>query len=1024
MLAGERQIKSLELKYLISASLFWFAFFSVLTFAVRAELLPIKTYTVSDGLLSDVVTRIRQDSRGFLWFCSVEGISRFDGFNFTNFRTDDGLPDRRTYDFLETRNGVIWIATGNGLAKLNPRGIPKSPENPLFTVFLPDNPKAKSISILFEDAGGTVWLGTSDGFYRLNETDGEFRLENVPLGKALADTVPITEIIQDMSGAIWIGTDASGLFRRLSSGQIEHFTAAEGMPRNNISSLLEDASGRIWVGTRGIGGLARLVKEPSQDRFIVDRIYTTRDGLPSDWIPDLFQSSDGKFWVATTRGLCLWQGDGGESVCKTYTAKNDLCDYDVWHVTEDKDGNLWTGSRCGAKKMGRYEFTTFNEADGLDNSSVNSIFENRSGEFFVSSIGNNKLTISRFDDGKFFTVEPNLPERVKNYGWGWKQTVWQDSAGAWWIPTGQGLFRFENLKSFADLSTGDPGEIKTGAKSNEIFRLFEDSRGDLWTAFIGNPSELLHWERATNRWHQYAEALGFSARKLGGTVFLEDRYGSIWIATGSDAGESGLIRYREGKFRNFTKEENAPPGWTRDLYLDNIGRLWIANTTWGLLRLDDTKTDTLDFVRYTTADGLSSNSVYCVTGDNFGRIYVGTGRGLDRLYPETGQIENFTTVDGLPNSIVEVAYRDRKNALWFATTDGLARFLPEPEHQRKPPAVLITGLSIGGESQSVSILGETEISELDLSSDQTQLSIDFLGLGATLGEKLRYEYHITGEEWLQTNERSVNFANLSSGNYRFEIRAVSGDRIYSPLATVSFRIAAPFWQRLWFLALMSILVAFLIYGIYRNRLTRLLEIERTRTRIATDLHDDIGTNLSKISLLSGIVSMQLHDENVQNKQMLNSIAEISRESVNSMSDIVWAINPNRDSALEMTRRMREFAEEMFVEKDVRVKFNEPDEGRQMKLAMNTRRELYLIFKEAVNNAMRHADCTAINIDFRITGGEICLEFEDDGRGFDVSRHFDGNGLANMKNRAEKIGGKCVVSSKSGNGVKITVHAPY
>lgn len=1002
----------------------WFVAIFVLSTISNAERLPIKTYTVADGLLRDFVTRIRQDSRGFLWFCTVEGISRFDGYNFTNFRTDDGLPERHIYDFWETQTGTIWIATGDGLAKLNPKGIRNSQENPLFTIFLPDNPKAKVMSVLFEDKDGTVWVGTSDGLYHLNATDEGFAFENVLIGKPPFDSLPITSIIQDRRGVLWVGTE-SGLFRILSSGQIEHYTAAEGLPNNYISSLLEDVNGQIWVGFRDSvnGGLARLVDEPASNRSIAERIYTKKDGLPSDWVPDLFQSSDGKLWVATTKGLCLWQGDSGNSVCKTYTARNDLCDYDIWSVTEDKDGNLWTGSRCGAKKMARYGFTTYDEADSLSDSSVNSIFENPSGEFFASSLSRG-LTISRFDGNKFLTVKPNLPTQVKDFSWGWKQTVWQDSAGAWWIPTGEGLFRFSDVKDFAALSQAASEEVKTGAKSKNIFRLFEDLHGDVWIAVLGNPSELLRWERAADVWHNYTETLGFSKKLLGGTVFLEDKSGNLWIATGSDAGESGLIRYRDGKFRVFKEEDNAPPGWTRDLFLDHAGRLWFANTTWGLLRLDDTNSDVLNFVRYTTAEGLSSNGVYCVTEDKFGRIYVGTGRGLDRVYPETGQIENFTTADGLPNSDVEVAYRDRQNALWFATTDGLARFQPEPARTRKPPTVLITGLRVGGESQAVSILGETEISELDLNSDQTQVSVDFLGLGATLGEKLRYEFHITGEDWVQTNERTLNFANLSSGNYRFEIRAVSADRIISQPAVLSFKIAAPFWQQWWFIVLMSLLVGFVIYGIYRNRLTRLLEIERTRTRIATDLHDDIGTNLSKISLLSGIVSMQLQNENLQNKQMLNSIAEISRESVNSMSDIVWAINPNRDSVLEMSRRMREFAEEIFVEKDVRVNFNESEESKQLKLNMNTRRELYLIFKEAVNNAMRHSDCTEINIDFRIADGNIFLELTDNGRGFDVLQHCDGNGLANMKNRAEKIGGKFEVSSKSGNGVKITVFAPY
>lgn len=984
---------------------------------LKAERLPIKTFTVANGLLRDNVTKIRQDSHGFLWFCTAEGISRFDGYSFTNFRVDDGLPDRHVNDFLETRNGIYLIATDAGLARLNPKGIHNSKENPLFTVLIPDDPKARSISVLFEDANNQVWAGTSYGLYRLKKAGENFTFENVSLGKPMTETLPVTAIIRDKRGSIWIGTDANGLFRIMPSEQITHYTKAEGLPANSITSLLEDKEGRIWAGLRDMGGLVRLVNEPEPNRSIVEKIYTVREGLPSNWIPDLFQSSDGKFWVATTEGLCLWKGDNN-SVCHTYTGQNDLCDYDIWSVTEDKDGNLWVGSRCGAKKIARYGFTTYTEDDGLRDSLVHSIFENHAGDLFVSSLSKG-LTISHFNDGKFTTVRPNLSERVKDFGWGWKQTVRQDNEGAWWIPTGEGLFRFSHLKNFNELSNALPEEMKTGAKGKNIFRLFEDSRGDIWVAVIGYPSELLRWERATNTWHDYTKELGYTKKLLGGSVFLEDRAGNLWIATGSDAGESGLFRYRDGNFKFFTKEDGAPPGWTRDLLLDHAGRLWFANVNLGLLRLDDLNADKLNFVRYTTAEGLSSNGVYCVTEDEFGRIYVGSGRGLDRLNPDTGQIENFTTADGLPNSDVQVAYRDRKNALWFTTLNGLARFQPEPARQRKPPTVLITGLQVNGIAQWVSILGETSIPEFNLDSDQKQVNIAFLGLGATLGEKLRYEYRLTGGDWIQTNERTVNFANLSSGSYRFEIRAITADRIISQTpAVVSFRIATPLWQRWWFIALITTLIASAGYLVYRNRLARLLELERMRTRIATDLHDDIGANLTRISLLSEIAKQENG-----NGKMLSSIAEIARESVGSMNDIVWAISPEHDSLLDLTRRMRQHAEDVFTFREIDLEFNAPASDSALKLSVGVRRDLLLIFKEAVNNAARHSDCSEVSIDFMTENSVLSLQVKDNGKGIDSNIETDGQGLRSMTRRASSLGGKLKIDSHVNEGTTVKFELP-
>ena len=235
----------------------------------KSERLPIKTYTVADGLLRDTVSKIKQDSRGFLWFCSGEGISRFDGYAFTNFTTNDGLPERHVNDFLETRNGAIYIATDAGLAKLHPTGLASSKDNPLFTVILPDNPKAKSFQVLFEDETGQVWAGTHDGLYKLNAED---KLEIVNTG---INDIKVNTIIKDRHGAMWLGTEGTGLFRILPGGEVEQFTQEDGLPDIHITILLEDKKGRIWVGLRPYhsSGLVLLVAKPRKNQNIVEFFY-------------------------------------------------------------------------------------------------------------------------------------------------------------------------------------------------------------------------------------------------------------------------------------------------------------------------------------------------------------------------------------------------------------------------------------------------------------------------------------------------------------------------------------------------------------------------------------------------------------------------------------------------------------------------------------------------------------------------------------------------------------------------------
>lgn len=1010
---------------LICGAIFLFAATAV------AERLPIKTYTIADGLMRDLVTRIRQDSRGFLWFCTEEGLSRFDGVAITNFTTADGLPHPAVNDFVETANGTIYVATNRGVARLNPHGRRNSSDDPLFIPILPENPKSAAIQVLFEDREKRIWAGTSDGLYKLI-ADGESTvLERVPLGSPLPgfggaifepspDAIFVDAIAEDNRGDLWIGTFGSGLFRIGAGGAIRQYRAGPGgFGDNKVTALMSDRDGRIWLGMRSDdeGGVCWL--DPGADDQPVSRCFSEKNGLGSNRVRDIRQMGDGSVWIGMAAGLCRWQGPDAASVCKTYTEVNDLC-RQVYSLTEDHEGNLWTGSPCGAKRLAKYGVTTFRDTDGLPDTPVNAMFENAEGDLFATNFPGDERAISRFDGERFTTTRLKFPSFVDYHGWGWRQTVWQDSKGAWWIPTGYGLFRSPDRTAFEDLSRAALAQIKTSPAASEPFRVFEDSRGDIWMAATGYTNQLFRWERARNLWHDHTAEAGFTVSRIG-TAFAEDRSGNVWIGASSDHEDGALIRYRNGEFRIFTAADGVSAGWNSDIYADSRGALWIATSRDGLMRLKDPNADRLEFDRFTPSNGLASITANCVTEDEFGRIYAGTWRGVDRLTPETGQIENFSNADGLPSGYVESAYRDRQNNLWFMTSKGLARFRPEPPRQRRAPNILITAIKVNGEARDVSVLGETSIPRVELNSDQRQVTVEFIGLGTSVGEKLQYEYRFGDGAWNTTDGRSLNFANLASGDYRLEVRAQTTDGIYSQEpANVTFRIAAPLWQNPFLILIAVILIALLVYSFYRYRLNKLVEIERTRTRIATDLHDDIGANLSKISLLSEIVNMQMESGNPESKKMLSTIAEVSRSSVASMRDIVWAINPSRDSVLEMTRKMRQYAEETFVPNNVALRFNAPNERVSTPLPMDLRREMFLIFKEAVNNAARHSDCTRIEIDFVVSSKQIVLQITDNGRGFDPGSESEGNGLANMRSRTEKIGGRFEIDSEPGGGTKIRI----
>jgi ligand-binding sensor domain-containing protein/signal transduction histidine kinase len=1025
-------------------------------FVVRGEQLPVRHYMTADGLPRDHTTLIKQDSRGFIWIATGDGISRFDGYTFRNYTTDDGLPDRRVNDLLETRAGVYWIATGAGLCRFNPTGISPSRGGervavqgqsgvqlePIFVVYNPPNQeKATAFNALVEDETGVIWCATSAGLYMLKvKADGEAQFYLVDWKaqqEREADSIA-TALLKDRKGFLWVGTWGGALYRLTPDGRVEHYALGEhglswvqlGNDQAAVNTLFEDRDGNVWAGTHGMG-LHKLVNDPAPGRALVERVYSMRDGLPSGWINSLLQTHDGKLWVATARGLCLAMptGDAGALKFQIYNSKNGLCDTDIDDLIEDRDGNLWVASKCDLMRVARNGFTGYSITDGLASTHINSIFEDLDGVLTVISrddARNSRRVINRFDGARFSAIVPNLPSDIGYHGWGGWQTIRQDHMGEWWIPTGSdALFRFPKAEPVEQLASMPPKAVYTsreGLPSTEVFHVYEDARGDVWMGITGMRYGLARWERATNLIHDYTAETGVSPGR-DFTGFAEDLQGNLWIGLGEGG---GLLRYRDGRFKLFMTDDGVPPGWIIWLYVDRSGRLWIGSQLGGLNRLDDPGAETPQFKRYTTRDGLSSNNIRSITEDLWGRIYVGTGHGVDRLDLETGNVKHYTTADGLPRGIIEQACRDRHGALWFGSPFGLSRLVPEQQESSAPPSIYITGLRVEGVARRVSELGETSLPDLRLASDQTQVSLDFTGLGASLGEELRYQYRLEGaeENWSQpTTERTINYARLAPGSYRFMVRAINANGQVSQMsATLSFTILAPIWQRPWFILLVAAAVGLTVYLLYRYRVTRLLEVANMRTRIATDLHDDIGANLTKIAILSEVARQRFGDAGGPDNT-LSSIARISRESVESMSDIVWAINPRSDSLLDLVRRMREHAEEVFALGDINLSFDAPGVEQHMKLGVDVRRDVFLIFKEAVNNAARHADCMRVQVDFHVDESALSLTVADDGKGFDTSIEGDGQGLSSMHRRAQMLGGTLSVESELGRGTVVTLELP-
>ncbi|MEJ7862526.1 MAG: two-component regulator propeller domain-containing protein [Pyrinomonadaceae bacterium] len=1017
-----------------------------------AQHLPIKTYTVADGLPQNSINKITQEATGFFWFCTEGGLARFDGYNFTNFTVSEGLPSDKIKDFLVTRDGDYWLATTGGLVKFTPDGTiyarvitideaSQLAEAPVFVTYPLPNTRIKTVTKLLEDRRGTIWVGANDGLFRLEKSGGGFNLIPFELGLSSDSSERyIYSLYQDRSDAIWVGTENS-LIRISADERVTGYAANESSPVY-FRALLEDRDGNFWVGTLKKGLFQFGVDENGTPQPI--RHLTPKGDSEISWIETITESFDGRMWLGTSGGL--FEFDAATSKFYRYTRQSGIGDNRYQSMFEDKSRNLWLGTRAnGVFRLARRGLVSFGLEDDI--AFVRSVSGGNDGNLLITGFlnnapvekkgakievdGNGKVfehflwRIGRFHKDGLKWLRPALPEAIDYFGSGENQTNFQARNGEWWIATGKGLFRFPKV-DFDKLPTTQPITIldkKSGLAPQDIFRLYEDERGDVWISTGDETGRgFFLWKRETETLSDIGNMQGLpTGSKDSISAFAEDRAGNLWIGFLN----RGLARISGGKARFFDLADGVSQGGANGFFVDREGRLWVASGREGVMRIDEPASENPRVITIGKNEGLSSNLTFAVTQDLQGLIYIATDRDINRLNPATGEIKVLKVSSNQPQREFRSAFCDVEGVLWFGTTSGLVKYAPLPEGAKRPPEVLLTSVEIEGKPQKVSLLGAVELTLRDLAPDENQVRIDFISLAALDDEAIRYQYKVESQsDWSSpAPERFVNFAGLASGDYKILLRAVTGDGVTSEKPTlVSFNILSPVYLRWWFVLGVLALATSLIYAFYRFRLTRLLEVERVRTRIATDLHDDIGANLTKIAILSEVAQQQLGHKMGANgngkENLLGSVAEISRESVSAMGDIVWAINPKKDSLIGLTRRMRQYAEEILERREINLEFNAPAPARDLKLDANIRRNVYLIFKETVNNILRHSKASTVKIDFALADNELVLQIDDDGGGFDQAREYDGNGLSSIKKRAEDCGGRLEINSVEGAGTKI------
>ena len=943
-----------------------------------------QAFSSANGLASDSVTALRVDPRGYLWVGTVDGLSRFDGERFVTFGPESGLPSPRITD-VEVVRGRLFVATAKGLAWLDES---RSDRRPFLPVSVP-GVAIGGLDTLYADRKGRLWAGGSGGLFVVDPGPPVARRVDLSRG----GKTNVRSIVEDGSGTVWAGTD-DGLVRLAPGRSPEWRPVAPAEGRDSVNALAVDEAGRLWVGHERSLFLV-LPPRPGEDLEVGAIGARAAPGIGPDGRP-VFPSTPGEVRKLGIPGTPLRHLSlaGGRSLVATSFAVTEIAQGSVGEVVSvtdltsdhvsaleaDRDGNVWIGTEGhGLLRLRRDGVTTFGPGDGLADRRIRSLVPIPGGP--IVALGSRPSVLSILWDGAFHGIHLKVPD-VGYQGWGWGQVALRDRSGAWWMASGTGLRRFAPAPSLKALDGASPERIFTAADglgAADVFRIFEDSRGDIWIGSFGEPV-LTRWDARAGKMEAIREP---ALPRHTPTAFAEDRAGNLWVAFYGH----GLGRLRRGRWTVFSPGGASPDGFVHVLLAARDGALWVGTGRDGLWRVGDPDAESPRFTRQGEEE-LPSQSIRALVEDAESRLWIGSTRGIARLDPATGRLRLFGQPQGLANEIVTCAVRDEGGLLWFGTLDGLVRIEAGAERALRPPVALVTGVSVDGAP--------------------------------------RFETRLTGAESAfgpPSDARRADFTGLSPGRYRFEVRAVRG-REAGPVASFSIVVPVPFWRKPWVVAGLALAAAGAVYAAHRVRVAHLLALERVRTGISIDLHDDLGSSLSRISLLAEVVRREA-EGSPRAQRLAGEIGEGARKMGTALSDNIWSVDPRYDHLRSLADRISVFSADLLEARNVEWRMDLPDELAARAVPPGIRRHLLLGLKEAVNNAAKHAAARRVCVRFRMEGRTLRVAVEDDGSGISSSPPAPGSGrgLAGMRQRAKEMGGTFEVVSAPGGGTTVTFSAP-
>ncbi len=1024
--------------------------------------------SIEKGLSQVIIRSILQDDRGFIWFATEDGLNRYDGTRFEVFRHERGNPNSISDNFIlylfQDSKGLIWIGTNTG-------GLDcYDPYREVYRHFRNDENDPKSISsnyirYIFEDSKKNLWIGTDGGgLCRYEQNSNRFKSwQHTPGSDDSICSDLVLTLAEDSYNNLWVGTD-SGLCRySLPQKKFERYVLPGENSANNytVNSLLVaflDGKEYLLTGTdRGF-----LIIDLADRSVVHYKKRNDGNSLPHDQVNSIVVDNNDNIWIGTEEGLSIFDYSQKSFTNYMHERNNEgsIRNNYIRTLYKDKNDIIWIGTAGGGidkynsiKKRFYHLYHDPSIDNTLSDNMIRSVYEDRSETILIGTMGGVLNAFRRDEEspGKFSIVYDNL----LNLGSNAITSIIEDKKGTLWIGSwGNGLYEFENYRrEFRNARLKEKSPRNTNYRnipqdpmslsSNIIQALMEDSYGNLW---IGTESGLDLFLREKNQFYHFSHdpynKQSLSDNRIQSNCIFEDSRGNLWIGTWGGLNKISRkflnkMELEEIKFEHFKHDPENPYSLSDNrvisIYENLDGRLWIGTYGGGICRLDDYD-GTITFRNFSQKDGLSSEVIYGILGDSKGNLWLSTTNGLSMFNPSDGSFRNFTREDGLQSNQFYwgSSCKTRNGELFFGGINGLNYFHPDDlkDNPHVPP-VYITGLKLF--NKEVIPDGEDEIlsasvintSEIELSYDQNVLTFGYVALDYTIPQKNQYKYMLEGYDsrWINAgNVQSATYTLTEPGDYVFRVIASNNDGLWNEKgASLHIVLYPPFWKNWWFILGVLFLAGLGIVYFIIAYVKQLLAVERLRSKLAADLHDSIGASLTEISILSEVIRTKIPQDNKDVRNILKQISAKSRLLVDEMSDIVWLVNPKRDSIYDLILRLEDAYSEMLSFKGISFSSSNLKSLEKISLAMEQRQNLFLIFKEAINNSITHSNCREITLNANVSGNRISMVLEDDGEGFDPGGKngpHRGNGLENMVSRADKIGGNLKIESFPGKGTKI------